>query len=60
MQLRGKAGGESLVISSGWSRTEFREVPLCQPKQRLLLKLKAHGIGDSITDWIEQWLTDRR
>ena len=28
--------------------------------QRLLLKLKAHGIGDSITDWIEQWLTDRR
>ena len=28
--------------------------------QRLLLKLKVHGIGDSITDWIEQWLTDRR
>ena len=26
------------------------------PHQRLLLKLKA---GDSITDWIEQWLTDR-
>ena len=30
------------------------------PHQRLLLKLKAHGIGDSTTDWIEQWLTDRR
>ena len=30
------------------------------PHQRLLLKLKAHGIGDSITDWIEQWLTERR
>ena len=30
------------------------------PHQRLLLKLKAHGIGDSITDWIEQRLTDRR
>ena len=30
------------------------------PHQRFLLKLKAHGIGDSITDWIEQWLTDRR
>ena len=29
------------------------------PHQRLLLKLKAHGIGDGI-DWIEQWLTDRR
>ena len=30
------------------------------PHQRLLLKLKAHGIGDGITDWIEQWLTNRR
>ena len=30
------------------------------PHQRLLLKLKAHGIGDSTTDWIEQWLTGRR
>ena len=26
--------------------------------QRLLIKSKAHGIGDSITDWIEQRLTD--
>ena len=30
------------------------------PHQRLLLKLKAHGIGDGTVDWIEQWLTDRR
>ena len=30
------------------------------PHQRLLLKLKAHGIGDGLIDWIEQWLTDRR
>ena len=30
------------------------------PHKKLLLKLKAHGLGDSITDWIEQWLTDRR
>ena len=30
------------------------------PHQRLPFKLKAHGIGDSITDWIEQWLTGRR
>ena len=30
------------------------------PYQRLLLKLKAHGIGDGIIDWIEEWLTDRR
>ena len=32
--------------------------------QRLLLKLKAHGIGDGIIDWMaaisQQWLTDRR
>ena len=30
------------------------------PHQRLLLKLNAHGIGDGIIDWIEQWLTDRK
>ena len=30
------------------------------PHQRLLHKLKAHGIRDGIVDWIEQWLTDRR
>ena len=30
------------------------------PHHRLLLKLKAHGIGDGIIDWIEQWLTHRR
>ena len=30
------------------------------PHQRLLLKLKAHGIGDGIIDWTEQWPTDRR
>ena len=30
------------------------------PHQRLLHKLKAHGIGEGIIDWIEQWLTDRR
>ena len=27
---------------------------------KVLLKLKAGGIRDSINDWIEQWLTDRR
>ena len=30
------------------------------PHQRLILKLKPHGIGTSIINWIEQWLTDRR
>ena len=30
------------------------------PHQRLLLKLKVHGIGDGIIDWIKQWLIDSR
>ena len=30
------------------------------PHQRLILKSKSHGIGNSIINWIEQWLTDRR
>ena len=28
------------------------------PHQRMLLKLKAHGIGGGIIDWIEKWLTE--
>ena len=30
------------------------------PHQRLLLKLKAHGIGNDEINWIETWLTHRR
>ena len=30
------------------------------PHQRLILKLKSHGMGNSIINWIEQWLPDRR
>ena len=30
------------------------------PHQRLILKVKSHGMGNSIINWIEQWLTDRR
>ena len=30
------------------------------PHQRLILKLKAPGMGNSIINWIEQWLSDRR
>ena len=30
------------------------------PHQRLISKLKSHGMGNSIINWIEQWLTDRR
>ena len=28
--------------------------------QRLILKLKSHDMGNSIINWIEQWLTERR
>ncbi len=30
------------------------------PHQKLILKLKSRGMGTSIVNWIEQWLTDRR
>ena len=30
------------------------------PHQRLVLKLKSHGMGNSIVNWIKKWLTDRR
>ena len=30
------------------------------PHQRLLLMLKAHGIGNGMINWIEKWLIDRR
>ena len=30
------------------------------PHQRLLLKLKAHGIQNGMINWIEKWLIDRR
>ena len=30
------------------------------PHQRLLLNLKAHGIGNDVINWIEKWLTHSR
>ena len=30
------------------------------PHQRLLLKLKAQGIGNDVINWIEKWLKHRR
>ena len=30
------------------------------PHQRLTRKLKSHDMGNSIINWVEQWLTDRR
>ena len=39
---------------------DFQKAFYKVPHQRLLLKLKAHGIEVGIIDWIEQWLTGRR
>ena len=30
------------------------------PHQRIILKLKSRGMGNSIINWIEQWLNDWR
>ena len=30
------------------------------PHQTLLLKLKAHGIGNDVIKWVEKWLAQRR
>ena len=30
------------------------------PHQRLLIKLKSHGMGVNIVQWIQNWLTDRK
>ena len=38
---------------------DFRKAFDKVPHQRLILKLKSHGVRNSI-NWIEQWLTDRR
>ena len=39
---------------------DFQNVFDKVPHQRLLLKLKAHGIGNDVINWIEEWLTHRR
>ena len=39
---------------------DFQKAFYKVPHQRLIFKLKSHGIGISIINWIEQWLTDRR
>ena len=39
---------------------DFQKVFDKVPHQRLSLKLKAHGIGIHVTNWIEKWLTHRK
>ena len=30
------------------------------PHQRLIIKLRAHAMGDSIVNWVSNWLTGRK
>ena len=39
---------------------DFKKAFDKMPHQRLLLKLKAHGIENGMINWIEKWLIDRR
>ena len=39
---------------------DFQKAFYKVPYQRLILKLKPHGMGKSIINWIEQLLTDMR
>ena len=48
------------VDGGGGSPVDFQKAFSKVPHQRLILKLKSHGMGNSIINWIEQWLTERR
>ena len=52
----------NMSLQEGIVPLEWKEANIIDkvPHQRLILKLKSHGIGISIINWIEQWLTDRR
>ena len=39
---------------------DFQKALIKVSHQRLILKLKSHGMGNSIINLIEQWLTDRK
>ena len=39
---------------------DFRKAFDTVPHKRLLIKLKAHGIGEHLCSWIENWLTNRK
>ena len=30
------------------------------PHQRLLIKLKSHGMGESVVNWVRDWLSGRK
>ena len=50
----------SLVPAVHVTYLDFQKAFDKVPHQRLILKLKSHGMRNSIINWIEQWLNDRR
>ena len=47
-------------ITSRYNLLRFKKAFDKVPHPRLLLKLKANGIGNGMINWIEKWLIDRR
>ena len=39
---------------------DFKKAFDTVPHKRLLIKLKAHGIGDQLCSWVDNWLTNRK
>ena len=50
----------SLVPAVDVTYLDFQKAFDKVPHQRLILKLKSHGMRNSTINWIEQWLNDRR
>ena len=48
------------LLNSSQHGLDFKKAFDKVPHQRLLLKLKAHGIGNGMINWIEKLLIDRR
>ena len=39
---------------------DFKKAFDTVPHKRLVIKLKAHGMGEKLCSWVENWLTDRK
>ena len=59
LMMRNNVSGLYFLLTHIHYLFRFQKTFYKVPHQRLLLKLKADGIGDGIIDWIEQWLTER-
>ena len=39
---------------------DFQKAFVKVPRQRLLIKLKSHGMGESVVNWVRNWLSGRK